>query len=380
MNILMVVTVFFPSPIYGGPATVAMNQAKALVKKGHKVTVISSNINSLSPLTFIEQKKIEIDEVEILYFSSEIIKPKFPYIYSKSMIEWLKQNVRLYDAIHIHYAREIIPCTAASIARKAKVPLFIQPHGMLNRRDTIRKTIDQLFVKKTLKSAAAVFVLQEHEESVISDISATSKRYILPNGIEVSSGIKHWVPDNIKNKTILFLARLHPRKRVYTFIEMAKILKDRGLDLIYRIVGPDGGDLQLAEQLVKKNNMVNEIMFVGPVNSAQSMLEFSNASIYVLPSDREPFAMTVLEALSLGVPTIATRGLQNHKLLESYNAIKIVDRDAESLANGVEELINNYDECNQLSFNGRKLIQDRLSIQKVAEELEDVYVGVRNYG
>ena len=49
MRILFAITVFLPSRIYGGPATVAMNQARELVKRGHEVSVVTSDVLAMHP-------------------------------------------------------------------------------------------------------------------------------------------------------------------------------------------------------------------------------------------------------------------------------------------------------------------------------------------
>nr|WP_272885779.1 glycosyltransferase [Fictibacillus marinisediminis] len=368
----MVVTVFYPSTIYGGPTTVALNQALELVNKGYEVTVITSDINA-----FDKQKKNLVntrvlDNIKVLYFPSKYILPKFSLIYSYNMVKWLKNNAKNYDIAHIHFGREIFPYLAAKTCMDLGVPYVLQTHGMLNKKNGIRTLLDTTLIKKIIKNAKTVLALQEIEEQLIIGMVPSSNVKLLPNGIKINDN-KKWDSEKLNKKKILFLARLHPRKRVLDFIEMAKITNRFDSSIQYRIVGPDGGELLIAKNKVSEYNLDNVIEFVGNIKQEKVIDEFVNASLYVLPSIDEPFAMSVLEALSLGVPTIGTDGLHNKKLLSNYNAIEIVERKPEDLATSVLNILNNVDKAENLSLNGRNLIHKELNIEKVIQKLESIY-------
>jgi glycosyltransferase involved in cell wall biosynthesis len=136
----------------------------------------------------------------------------------------------------------------------------------------------------------------------------------------------------------LFLARLHPRKRVLAFLEMARILRSRGVAAHYRIVGPDGGDLARAQRLVRTYGMQDEVIFVGKIQGEAIIREYLGSSVYVLPAVNEPFAMTILEALSLGVPTVVTSACYNAAMLEENGAALVSSPEPQMLANSVERV------------------------------------------
>lgn len=375
MKILMYTTVYLPSPIYGGPTTVAQQQVKELVKRGHEVTVITSNITSFQPYSKEEEMVSRVDDATVMYFQSTSIGSKFSLIDSRSLMKWFTENVENYDIVHLHFARELLAIKLAYVCKKMNVPYFLQTHGMLNKQNGIRKLVDKLAVKKLLKSAAGVLVLQEIEQQTILKIEKNIHTILFPNGIEMNQeNSLTWNVSNLAEKNILFLARLNPRKKVLDFIEMAKILTNKGFFLNYRIVGPDGGDLKEATQKVYEYGLEKMVEFVGPVSKLEAYEEYAKSSIYVLPSIDEPFPMSVLEALNIGVPTIVTTSIQNKNILDSYNCVAYASPNPVSLAFVLESLMKDSDAIVTLSRNGKELINDRLNITQVINSLEQNYL------
>lgn len=140
---------------------------------------------------------------------------------------------------------------------------------------------------------------------------------------------------------------------------------------------PDEGDLLRAQQRVQEYGLQNIVEFVGTLPPDKVIYEFINASIYALPSVDEPFPMTMLEAMALGVPTIVTEENHVRQLLERHQAAKVVSPNPQSIAAGIEELFTKSDLALQLSENGRRLMENELTIDKVVTRLESIYQGAR---
>lgn len=375
MRILFVITVFLPSRIYGGPATVALNQARELVSRGHEVTVITSDILSLNPRRYVDRSEIEIEGVHVKYFRTWMLLPRFSFLISPKLLLWLRDSLSQFDVVHVHFARDWIPVMVAKKATQQGIPVFLQPHGMLGRTDGFRKYLDKLVISRLLQAATAVLPLQATEMDSIAAISPTARLLTLPNGIKNQPFNDVWSRNALSNRTVLFLARLHPRKRVLSIIEAVKIIKNSGQGVRLRIVGPDEGDLRRANQRVVEYGLEQSVDFVGPLAHDKVISEFLQASIYVLPAVDEPFGMTVIEAMALGVPTIVTEGIHIRDMLWSNRAAMIVPPDSESIAKAILELLNNPDLATELSKNGKELIARDLTIEKVVTRLEQIYHG-----
>ena len=377
MKILIFNTVYLPSTIYGGPTSVAAQHAKELVNRGHEVVIVTSNLINLKPLEYVGGKNVTstsvIDGVKVIYFKTQMVGRKFSLLFSKELIEWAKEHVENFDVIHFHFARELMAYSLLKIAIKKNKPVFLQTHGMLNSTTFPRNIIDKFGTIKFLNNVKGVFVLQEVEEKLIKKINPNSHTITLPNGLNVVNNIARWNQKNLDKKVILFVARLHPRKRVIDFIEMARILNKEDNNIIFKIIGPDAGDLENAVKRVKEYNLQEKVTFEGAIDRSLIYKEYANSSIYVLPSINEPFAMTLLEALQVGIPTIATEYIHNKSIFQNSNSIIIAKSNPESLAESVLYLLKNVDTAKNLSENGKNLMLKELNINKIVDILIDSY-------
>jgi glycosyltransferase involved in cell wall biosynthesis len=379
VRILHVIPMFHPATVYGGPSVVADQQARSLAARGNHVTVAASNVMELRPRRFLRRRAAELNGVQVLYFPSRALHPpgyrssRFPFIVSQELLKWLKDSVKGFDAMHVHFAREWVPVRAAQTSIDSGVPTFLQPHGMLGRVGGVRALIDRFWVARTLESATAVFALQQHESDEIKRITPHARIVELPNGVDFPITTEGWHEGNLVDPIILFLARLHPRKRVTAFLEMARILTDKGVAARYRVVGPDEGDLVEARRLVRRYKLEGYVTFVGSLQGEAITREYQGSAVYVLPAVNEPFPMTVLEALSLGVPTVVTDTCFIAPLLKTNGAALVSGPQPEVLAESVMSILHEPGVAESLSCTGRRLAQTQFSSERVAERLENHY-------
>jgi glycosyltransferase involved in cell wall biosynthesis len=382
VRILHVVPVFRPATVYGGPSVVAEQQARSLAARGNDVTVAASNVLELRPRRFLQRRVAEVNGVHVLYFPSRALHPpgyrgsRFSFIVSREFLRWLEDSVKSFDAVHVHFAREWVPVRAAQTSLDSGVPTFLQPHGMLGRVGGVRGLIDQLWVKRVLETATAVFTLQQHERDEIKRIAPRARTVELPNGIELPVTTEGWHAENLADPVVLFLARLHPRKRVSAFLEMARILSEEGVAASYRVVGPDEGDLVEAQRLVRRHKLGDHVSFLGNLQGETVAREYRSSAVYVLPAINEPFPMTVLEALSFGVPTVVTDTCYIAPMLKDSGAALVSGPQPEALAESVEAILHKPGLAERLSHTGRGLAQTQFSSDRVVDRLENYYRNV----
>jgi glycosyltransferase involved in cell wall biosynthesis len=275
----------------------------------------------------------------------------------------------------VHFARDWIPLTIADEANRQDCGVFLQPHGMLGRTGAIRSFVDWCWTKKVLTQATGVMALQEIELRNIRAVAPAARIAILPNGVRLADGRNKWRVETLERGRVLFLARLHPRKRVMDVLEAVRVLLDRGLSVTLRVVGPDEGDLAAAQAFTIAHGLTDSVEFVGGVSPNQVESEFLEASVYVLPSVDEPFPMTVLEAMALGVPTIVTEGIQIREMLERHNAAMVVEAHPNAIASAISKVLTDPQLATSLSENGNHLVNAELGIKQVVDRLEAIYAG-----
>lgn len=368
MRIGIVTTVFAPNAECGGPVTVAGQHARELVRRGHEVTVFTSDLIAFAPRTHLGALECQDDGLTIRYFRSWAPRPRYPAVLARVAAGIRERATRL-DVVHIHFAREVIPATTAAATRSLGIPTVLQPHGMLGNVAGIRGVVDRLWVRRALENASVVLALQDHERRQLERLAPGARIRILPNGIPAGSSPGRSVGNGHHPKTVLFLARLHPRKRVLDFIEMARLLHDGGLDARYVVVGHDAGDRAEAERRVSALGLSDAVSFVGGVPASGVSKWYEAADVYVLPAVDEPFGLTVLEAMRAGVPCVVTNACGIAETLGHTGAALVADPEPGSLAGNVMRILNDQGLARQLSDAGLKTVEDEFGLSSVVDRL-----------
>lgn len=145
---------------------------------------------------------------------------------------------------------------------------------------------------------------------------------------------------------ILSVGRLTMAKNYFRALEAAKILKDRGMDFEWRIVGAGELENQL-RQKVMELNLGGCVIMVGSVDNPYPYYRW--ADIFVCTSDWEGKSVSVREAQVFAVPTIITRyGTASAQLDDGVDGI-IVEKTAEAVADGVMRMVSDPDLAKRLS-------------------------------
>ncbi len=378
MRVLIVCPFFSPSSEYGGPASVAMGHALGLQAMGVEVTVATTDLLSLAPVRrWSEIQPPPKDRVHVVRFHGRTAVPStvvrrlhanpIAFVFSEQAVWWARTSLRRFDVVHIHFAREPMATSIALVARHQHVPYFLQPHGMLARTQGVRGLLDKMVVSGIVRSAAGIIALNETESDALRRTFLLQRVAILGNPM---TDFLMSTPERSGRITILFLARLHPRKRVDAFVRMSRQLADRGHDFRFVVAGPDSGTLASARALAEALGV--QIEFKGPLEPAQARDEIARADVYVLPSVDEPYPMTVLEAMYAGTPAVITTGCQIHDLLSKAQAAIVTDPNPAALADGVEQALEPEVRRN-LVRNAQTWIADNASTGSISRRLVDIY-------
>lgn len=366
-RILQVVTLATPGNAYGGPIRVAVNQSQQLRLMGLEVELIAGQSGyGYSP------SEVSFDQEAIRTFKVHrfLSKKSFAFYFSIKMIRWLWANVTKFDLVHYHFARDLIMVPAAVIAIWKRVPFVVQTHGMVLPSDKlIVRLIDFLLVRKILRAASRTLSLTEHETKALLDVEPLADVYVLPNGIKINSEECF----DYKKNQVLFLARLHKRKRPLEFIKIAEALSSTHPDTSFILAGPDAGEGPEVKRAIRNLRSGAKVDWIGPVDPDKTNLLFRNSSIYVLPSVGEIVPMTILEALNHDSAVVATSDMYLATALKDRRAAIITNPDIDSLVEAVRLLLNSDKLRNQTAKAGRKFLETELNIKVVCQKLAKVY-------
>ena len=294
MRILQVVSLLTPDGAFGGPARVALNQTGELVRRGHAVTLVAATRGYPTALE-------ELDGVPVRLFPARTVIPGagFPGVASPGLARWVRAHAREYDVVHVHFGRDLMVLPVAAIVRGHHVPYVLQTHGMvIPSTHPLAGPLDTVWTRKLLADARAVLYLTDVERDQLRDVARADVRLIqLLNGVPA-----YPLADPLPGvPEVLFVARLHARKRPVAFVAMAKQLLRDGVDARFALIGPDEGEGAAVRAAIGDES---RITWAGPLDPAAIPQRLAMASAYVLPSEREPYPMSVLEAMSVGLPVV----------------------------------------------------------------------------
>ena len=219
------------------------------------------------------------------------------------------------DLIHNHGIWKVTNHITSAMARHYKIPIIIQPRGMLEdwalKYKPIRKKLALTLYQKTDLESAHSFIatsIQEYEN--IRKLGLQQPIAIIPNGIVMPFDNQLDLLSkkiNTKERTVLFLSRIHPKKGLINLIDAWDRLRPEGWRL--KIVGPnEGHHLSTLIDRVEKANLCSVVSFSDYADSSMKHDLFQGANLFVLPTYSENFGVVIAEALSYGLPVITTKG------------------------------------------------------------------------
>lgn len=168
------------------------------------------------------------------------------------------------------------------------------------------------------------------------------------------------------------LASLTPAKGHATAIRALAELRDRQPQVRLAIVG-DGPLRSHLEGLVAELGLTEQVTFFGYRRDVADLL----ATFDVLVSasrDNEGCSNSILEAMALGVPVIATNIGGNRELVQTGETGRLVDpENPVSLANAISSTINERGETRMMADQARERINSQFSLERMIRDYEDLY-------
>lgn len=214
------------------------------------------------------------------------------------------------DILHTHglwLAPNVYPAHAARAAGKAFV---LSPRGMLGPAALAfsrgrKQVFWALFQRRALAGAAFIHATSESELDEIRAMGLTNPVAVIPNGVDVPAP----KPFEAREERIaLSLGRIHPKKGLDRLIAAWAMAGDATARWKLRIVGPDddGHGEDLRGQIARLG--LTNVEIAGPVFGDDKLAALRQASLFILPTLNENFALTVAESLAAGTPVISTKG------------------------------------------------------------------------
>jgi glycosyltransferase involved in cell wall biosynthesis len=369
MRILQVVTLLSPDAAFGGPSRVALNQSAELLKEGHDVTLAAATRGYSVPPT-------ELNGVPVRLFAARTVLPGlgFAGMTAPGLAKWFHGSTDRFDVVHIHFARDLVVLPMAAVARRRRVPYVLQTHGMVvPSSNPLARPLDAMWTRKLLRDAKAVLYLTEQEREQLGQVARTQLHLVpVTNGVPMNPTAS----ERSEPPEVLFVARMHPRKRPLLFVDMAKSLLEEELDARFTLVGPDEGEGAALRAAIKD---CARISWEGALPPDEIPRRIAAASVYVLPSVREPYPMSVLEAMSVGLPVVISADCGLAPLVRRTDCGLVIDGELPAFVAAVKSILADRSLARAMGERGRQAAQNDCSMRAVGDRLLYIYREPRSY-
>lgn len=355
MNILHVVPTYLPARRYGGPIVAVHGLCSALARRGHDVTVFTTNVDGDGVSDVPLDVPVPLDGVKVRYFASSMRR-----LYISPSMKKALRDVGSFDVIHNHSVFLWPTAASARAAIRARVPYVITPRGMLVRELIARKsaiakrTWIRFVERRNFAHAAAIHFTSQRELDDAKEIGLP-----LPNPIVIPNGIdlRPCPPVPREPGLVVYLGRINWKKNLDRLIEAMPHVPNARLV----IAGNDEEALTPKLRALAKTN----VEFSGPVYDDAKWELLARASVVVLPSLSENFGNVILEAMSMETPVVVSPNVGLADDVAASGAGIVSD----DLADAINHALANPD----MGRNGRALVESRFTWDAVAAQMEDAY-------
>jgi len=369
-RVAMLIQKYYPH--VGGAERQIQRLAPRLQARGFEVSVVTRHERGLSHFEVI-------DGVSVYRLACPGPKPLAAifYIWSAGM---LLSRLRP-DVIHAH---EILsPASAALLAKGFHgwpVVVKILRGGIRGDIYKLKRTPfwTQRF-RVLCRSVDSFVVISREIEQELSALGVPpEKRAFIPNGVdtETFAPVPGMQKKHLRTKLLLppngalvvYLGRLTPEKRVDHLLRIWPDIRAAFPQARLLIVGTGPEEARLRMQGMS----VPGVQFTGPVNNTLSYLQA--ADLFVLPSTTEGLSNSLLEALSTGLPVLATSvGGTPDVISHGVNGYLIPPDDLTALKIGLTDLLSDAALSARLGIAGRQCILANFSLDSVATCLAALY-------
>ncbi len=400
LRLLFVVDGTFPN--FGGAETQARKLARAMCERGHQVKFLAPHV---------EHHKPRVDEVDGCAVHS-IEYPHIKYIGSVyilfAYVIYLLRHRSEYDVVHVHITRLLAGMTGLlrPLLGKpviAKISGFFEFNGGVLDQKKRWMPLNFLIRRALRKIDYFQTISLETEEKLLAAGFAEEQIRFVPNGIDtdVATAVDNnlpktsvVVPQNTKaandadyNQTQLqrnaaadpvvigYCGRLREVKGAHILIAgFAKLLQSNPTrKLLLRIAG-DGTEMPALRQQVKDLDIESSVEFLGMLDDVRQA--YKTFDIYVQPSFAEGLPNSVIEAMLLGLPVVATNiGGNSDLVTPEVTGLLFPAGDVEALAVCLQRYLDEPELAAAMAEAGKQHICNTYGFDKIVDQLLELYQG-----
>jgi glycosyltransferase involved in cell wall biosynthesis len=317
-------------------------------------------------------------------FGIKGLRPLAALTYMATLGIYLLAHRRNYDIIHIHQA--LHPAFVSILVGKVFLgkPAIVKTasSGMTSDIKQLKQVpLGNLQLKYLLENMECLVAVSELGGKEFEKIGFPQSQIVhIPNGVLLPRDGK---VDYAQVKQVITTARLSKEKGIDILLKawVNVLREEKGAKLI--IVG----DGPLSEELKRLSQSLQISEFVEFTGMAQNVDKYlRDADLFVLPSRTEGLSNALLEAMSFGIPCIATNvggngellGIRDHHIssgeyIIARNGLLTNPDDVQGLSEAILYCIRDEKEREEIGRNSRNFIQGKYSIDLIVDKYIELY-------
>ena len=362
-------------PTFGGSGVVATELGLALSKRGHHIHFITYNLPVR--LEALSDPNIHFHEVNVPDYPLFKYQP-YELALSSRLVDVVKANK--IDVLHVHYA--IPHAYAAYMAKKMlldsgiQIPIVTTLHGT-----DITLVGSHPFYKPAVTfsinhSDRVTAVSESLKQDTLRLFDIKKNINVIPNFIDTEKIKLKGKPcersllAEKEEKILTHISNFRPLKRIMDVISIFEGVQPK-IKSKLMMVG-EGPEKKRAIQYVNEKGLEEQVLFLGNSNEIDKILCYSD--LFLLPSEKESFGLSALEAMAHGVPIISSDAggipeVNKHGKTGYLSKIG----DTESMTLNALSLLQN--ESLHKSFKKQAEQQaEKFNLESVVNQYESIYV------
>ena len=364
-------------PAVGGVTEHVAGSARALRRRGHHVTIVTSNFRGAAPTSDRADDGLRVvrlgRNVVVPFNGAENnltvglnLAPKLAAIFAPG-------GTAAFDVVHVHCPiSPLLPLLAIEAAGAVGIPVVGTFHTASDSDRMIR-----LF-RRPLRDYAARLSHAIAVSEAARDYAARhfpNRMTIVPNGVDLerfrpqAARLARY-DDGVPN--ILFVGRFDPRKGLPELLRACETLAREGRS--FRLILVGDGALRGEVERLSGGALRGRVHFEGRVAHERLPAYYATADLFCSPArGGESFGMVLLEAMALGVAVVAT-DLPGHRsvVTPGRDGVLVPRRDAPALAAALARLLDDPAERRRLGSNGLRNAAS-FGWHDIAARLEAIY-------
>ncbi len=237
----------------------------------------------------------------------------------------------------------------------------------------------RLLYRAVYRDAKRIIAVSRHQIPFIRKITGRSDIHVIPNGIDLSRfrGDTEPLLQKRGRKIILCPSAWRRIKGIDILIDAMKHMKRHYPDIFERstlVLIESRHEPEYHRMLMRElEDLEDHVVLLKPVDRDLMPSLYASADIVVIPSRYESFGISILEAMAMGKPVIASRTGGIPDIIEDgKSGLLFQTEDHESLARMIAHLLDNSEELKRIGSSARRRAED-FSWNRIAREVIKLY-------